>query len=94
MQKIYKIFLLSCFVCLAASLNSAEPDLDQKIAELKSEREQARIHARIAANDADRLLTRDWLGYQRALTREEHYQEEMQTLSKQIDALEKQKEKK
>jgi hypothetical protein len=65
--------------------------IDQKIAALRVRRNQARHNRDTANRAADRLITRDWIGYRRQLALADQFNHEIEQLDAQIKELEMQK---
>lgn len=65
--------------------------IDQQIEQMREERDRCKLRAALAGRKADQLMTRDWLGYRRAIRVQEMNEERMKALDEQIKTLEQKK---
>lgn len=62
--------------------------IDQQIAALRVRRSQARHNRDTASRNADRLVTRDWIGYRRQLALTDQFNRELEQIDAEINELE------
>jgi hypothetical protein len=72
-----------------ASPQSELQALDKEIKEFKDARDEAKMQAYIAGNNADQYLGLNWVDYQEAIQQQEMYQEEVKELDEKLVELEK-----
>lgn len=77
----------------ATDIPSQIAALDKEIKEFKDARDRAQTQAYLARNQATQgqVQQQDWLGYRRALRKQEMYEEKVKLLDERIAELEKQR---
>ena len=83
--------LLAFVLCTCGYELAAQPtaaSVDKQIEELRMARAQVKLKRDLASRSADRLLTEDWLGYQRELAKEERLDKELEEIDEKIKILE------
>ncbi|MBS0656405.1 MAG: hypothetical protein JSR46_11560 [Verrucomicrobia bacterium] len=68
-----------------------QKSIDQQLDELKTERDRCKLRAKLAGQKADELMTRDWLGYCRAIRVQEMNEHRMKMIDERIKILEQKK---